>query len=59
MLGTLYIVATPIGNLQDMTFRAVEVLKNSDYVLAELISSYYTKFFEKNDSAAKKEMSEM
>ena len=35
MLGTLYIVATPIGNLQDMTFRAVEVLKNSDYVLAE------------------------
>ncbi len=35
MLGTLYIVATPIGNLQDMTFRAIEVLKNSDYVLAE------------------------
>ena len=35
MLGTLYIVATPIGNLQDMPFRAIEVLKNSDYILAE------------------------
>ena len=35
MLGTLYIVATPIGNLQDMTFRAIEVLRNSDYILAE------------------------
>lgn len=35
MSGKLYLVPTPIGNLKDMTFRAVEVLKESDVVLAE------------------------
>ena len=34
-MGTLYIVPTPVGNMEDMTFRAVRMLKEADLILAE------------------------
>ena len=47
-MGKLFVVPTPVGNLEDMTFRAVRVLKEVDLILAEdtRTSSVLLKHFE-------------
>lgn len=44
----LFVVPTPVGNLEDMTFRAIRVLKNADLILAEdtRTSGFLLKHFE-------------
>ena len=52
-MGVLYVVATPIGNLEDMSYRAVRILKEVDVVAAEDTRSAQ-KLFERYEIRAKR-----
>ena len=63
-MSKLYIIGSPIGNLEDITIRAVDILKNLEYVFSEdtRISSKLMKKFDINTSllpiyTSKKELS--
>lgn len=66
--GKLFVVATPIGNLQDFTFRAVETLKSVHCIFAEdtrtskkLINHYDidTKLYSYHDHSSEKEIARL
>ena len=68
MKGILYLVATPIGNLEDISFRAIKILNESDIVLAEdtreskkLFQKYYikSKLISYNDHSSQSKIDSM
>ena len=54
-MGTLYVIATPIGNLNDLSPRAIDTLRNSDLVLVE---EEYAIAINKNNTSLKESLDE-